>query len=132
MKLSLILPAAMLLPFAGACAPTNADHARETRAPAATAVGEPVSCLPTSSIRGTKVWDDSTIDFQTVDGRTYRNTLNVPCPQLGFEERFAYQTSIGRLCSADIITVLSGGSGGVSRGASCGLSQFVPIEVAKN
>lgn len=131
MKLSPILPIA-LLPLAVACAPTDTDQPRDIRAPAATVVGEPISCLSTSTIRSTKVWDDSTIDFETVNGRTYRNTLDVPCPQLGFEERFAYQTSIGRLCSADIITVLNGGGGSVGRGASCGLSQFVPVEVAKN
>jgi hypothetical protein len=129
MKFSPILPAALLLPLAVACAPTNADQARDIRAPAATVVGEPVSCLSTSNIRSTKVWDDYTIDFETVNGRTYRNTFDHGCPRLGFEERFAYQTSINRLCSADIITVLDSGGG---RGASCGLSQFVPIEVAKN
>jgi hypothetical protein len=127
MKLSLILPAA-LLPLAAACAPANADAPRDIRAPTATVAGEAVNCLSTTNIRNTKVWDDYTIDFETRNGRTYRNALDNRCPQLGFEERFAYETSISQLCSTDIITVLYSGG---TRGASCGLGQFVPVEVAK-
>jgi hypothetical protein len=127
MKLSQILPAT-LLPLAAACAPTNPDAPRDIRAPAATVTGEPVSCISSNLIRNTKVWDDYTIDFEMRNGRTYRNTLDHRCPELGFEERFAYKTSVSQLCSTDIITVLHSGG---SRGGSCGLGQFVPIEVAK-
>lgn len=127
MKLTLILPA-VLLPLAVACAPNPAGEARDIRAPAATAIGEPVNCLTSTNIQNTKVWDDYTIDFETRNGRTYRNTLANRCPGLGFEERFAYKTSISQLCSTDIITVLYSSG---DRGASCGLGQFVPVEVAK-
>jgi hypothetical protein len=127
MKPSHILPA-ILLPLAAACAPNPSNQARDIRAPAATAIGEPVNCISSSNIQNTKVWDDYTIDFETRNGRTYRNTLDNRCPGLGFEERFAYKTSISQLCSTDIITVLYSGG---TRGASCGLGQFVPIEVAK-
>ena len=127
MKLSPILPA-VLLPLAAACAPNPANEARDIRAPAATVTGEPVSCLSSTNIQNTKVWDDYTIDFEMRNGDTYRNTFDNRCPGLGFEERFAYKTSISRLCSTDIITVLHSDG---HRGASCGLGQFVPVEVAE-
>jgi hypothetical protein len=109
----------------GACA-AETDTTADIRAPAATAIGEPVSCIQTNTIRGTRVHDDRTIDFEMTNGRTYRNTLPIRCSGLGFEERFAYKTTIGRLCSTDTITVLQ--SGGIN-GPTCGLGEFVPVQL---
>lgn len=88
---------------------------------AATMPGKPLSCIPISRIRATHVRDDRTIDFELDNGRTMRNTLPYSCPQLAFEETFSYTTSLDKLCSTDIITVLVSGN---SRGASCGLGSF--------
>jgi hypothetical protein len=82
-------------------------------------------CVLLQNIRQTNVIDDSTIDFIMRDGKTLRNTLPHGCPQLGFERAFTYQTTITQLCSVDIITVLFQ-SGGIRRGASCGLGKFSP------
>ena len=128
MTYRLILPA-VLLPLIAACAPSDAPREPVIRAPAATVVGDPVNCLSTNRIRTTHVHDDYTIDFETSDGKLYRNTLANRCPTLGFEERFGYETSVGQLCRVDIIRVLD--SNGRS-GASCGLGQFVPVELVKN
>jgi hypothetical protein len=87
--------------------------------------GPPVSCISSHNIRETRVRDDSTIDFYMNGGKVYRNKLPNSCPQLGFEERFGYETSIDQLCSVDIIHVLY--SGPPMQGASCGLGQFQPI-----
>ena len=96
----------------------------EVRAPAVEIAGAPERCIQTSRIQRTTVHDDRTIDFHL--GRdVYRNTLPARCPGLGFEERFAYQTTIGQLCSSDTITVLQ--SGGGVRGPTCGLGEFVPV-----
>jgi hypothetical protein len=92
---------------------------------AAKPVGKAESCIPLHTIRNTRVRSDSVIDFYTHGRKVYRNTLPHSCPQLGFEERFSYQTSLSQLCSTDIITVLTGP--GISRGASCGLGQFQPV-----
>ena len=121
------LLATALLPLAAACAPTEAAGERDIRAPAATAIGEPENCVTRTNIRTTRVWDDYTIDFEMTGGRTYRNTLDNRCGGLGFEERFGYETSLNQLCSTDIIHVLYSDA---RRGASCGLGQFVPVEVA--
>lgn len=88
--------------------------------------GRPVDCLFIPQIRETRVRSDQVIDFYTLGGKVYRNTLPNRCPRLGFEERFAYKTSLSRLCSVDIITVFSTGAGGMP-GPSCGLGQFQPI-----
>ena len=88
-------------------------------------VGDAVDCIPLHSIRNTRVRDDRTIDFYMDGRKVYRNTLPNSCPQLGFEEKFLYKTSLSQLCSVDIITVLT--SPGISQGASCGLGKFQPI-----
>ena len=88
--------------------------------------GKPESCIQLNRIRETRVRDDSTIDFYMTGRQVYRNHLPNSCPQLGFEERFAYSTSLSVLCSTDIITVLYS-SPNLSRGASCGLGHFQPV-----
>ena len=97
--------------------------------PPATPIGEAKSCIPLRSIQSTSVHGDNVIDFHMLGKKVYRNTLPHSCPQLGFEERFTYATSLSELCSTDIITVLY--SSGIQRGASCGLGQFQPVELIK-
>ncbi len=118
----------LLLTTAFLAAATAAD-ARTREVPAATPNGEAVNCLRLTDIRETRVRSDSVIDFITSRGKVYRNTLPNSCPSLGFEQRFAYQTSLSQLCSVDIITVLY--TGPLQRGASCGLGQFQPVQLAK-
>lgn len=96
----------------------------------ATPVGEPESCISLNRIRRTEVHDDRTIDFHMSGGETYRNTLPRDCNGLGFEESFSYRTSLSRLCSTDIITVVRTG-GGATGGPSCGLGQFQPVELSE-
>ena len=62
-------------------------------------------------------------------GKIYRNALPYSCPQLGFEEKFLYKTSVGALCSVDTITVLHDG---LNQGATCGLGQFQPVKLVKH
>ena len=97
-------------------------------APVATPNGEAKDCLRLLDIRETRVRDDRTIDFFLRSGQVYRNTLPGTCPQLGFEERYIYQTSLAQLCSTDIITVLV--SPNFLRGASCGLGKFQPVKLS--
>ncbi len=108
---------------------TSAVARDRNAVPVAKPIGEPVSCVQISRISSTRVHGDSTIDFHMNGRKVYRNTLPMSCPGLGFEERFFYKTSIGQLCSVDIITVLQ--SPGLSRGASCGLGKFQPVEIVK-
>ena len=105
--------------------PDAVPRAQQTMIP----TGPAQSCVDTIRIRTTTVIDDQTIDFIMTDGTVFRNTLPSRCPGLGFEQAFSYSTSINRLCSVDIITVLNQG-GGIQRGASCGLGQFVPVKQA--
>ena len=103
-----------------------AGGASAAATPAGRVVGEPVNCIQTSRIRNTAVHGDEIIDFEMLGGPTYRVTLPNRCPSLGFEKRFAYATTIGQLCSTDIIYVLYSDG---QRGAGCGLGQFLPIEL---
>ena len=101
------------------------------RVPAATPVGPPLTCLRLADIRESRVRSDRIIDFYTHSrGRVYRVELPQACPQLGFEQRFSYATSLDRLCSTDIITVLQQTGGSLDRGASCGMGQFQPVTLA--
>ena len=124
MKPNLVLAA--LVVSLGACAET-ADTTAEVRAPAVEVLGEPTNCITVSRIRTTVVHDDYTIDFHLTGGDIYRNTLPARSPSLGFEERFAYETSAGSLCAVDTITVIESGAG---RGLRCGLGPFVPVRYA--
>jgi hypothetical protein len=99
--------------------------------PEARETGPAVSCVQISQIRESRVRNDRVIDFRTTGKRWYRNTLPYSCPSLGFEERFAYKTSINQLCSVDVITVLQSSGSGLHRGASCGLGKFQPVELIK-
>ena len=119
MRLALIAAA---LPLA-ACT-VQPEREREIRAPAIQVTGEPVSCIQTSRIQNTVVHDDYTIDFEMAGDTIYRNTLPYRCFSLGFEERFAHESTIGQLCKVDTITVLHSDG---ARGASCGLGEFLPI-----
>ena len=119
MRLSpaLILAAGLV----ASCAPTPPPPA-----PAAapqTAAAQTRSCVDLARISEARVVNDRTIDFHMRDGTVLRNDLPNSCPSLGFEKAFTYSTSISRLCSTDIITVIHTG-GGPRTGASCGLGTF--------
>lgn len=95
----------------------------------ATPTGPAVNCIPLTGIEETKVRSDRVIDFiMRSRDRVYRVTLDQPCPELGFEQRFLYETSLSELCSADIITVFH--TSPPMRGASCGLAPFQPVTLA--
>ncbi|WP_339692994.1 hypothetical protein [uncultured Parasphingorhabdus sp.] len=91
-------------------------------------VGEAKSCINRSSIRSTDVIDDQTIDFKMRNGDIYRNRLPNKCSGLAFEEAFSYKTSTNRLCSVDIIHVLSQTGGRLDSRGACGLGKFQQIE----
>ena len=132
MRMLIALPLPLLL-IACATSPEQIaarEEAQAARVPAATPTGPAESCVQTSRIRQTHVRNDRVIDFEMIGGEVYRNTLPQSCPRLGFEERFAYKTQIGQLCSVDTITVF-GTSPGVD-GPTCGLGTFQPVALAKN
>jgi hypothetical protein len=136
---ALSVTSAALIALAGCATPQERQAAAQADADAATLnaagtayadgaalAGKSENCIQTRNIRSTKVRSDRVIDFEMQGGKTMRNVLPYSCPSLGFEERFAYTTSIAQLCSVDLITVLQ--APGLSRGASCGLGAFQPIE----
>jgi hypothetical protein len=93
-----------------------------------TPVGEAENCISVTTIRSTKVIDDSTIDFKTAGGKVYRNTLPHSCPGLGFEQRFSYRTSTSQLCNVDTIRVLHSYGGRLEEAGGCGLGKFQPMQ----
>ena len=105
---------------------TSSDEIKEVRA-----VGQPINCVSLSRIRDTNIVDDRTIDFKMAGGKTYRNTLSRSCPNLKFEDRFSYRTSISQLCNVDMIRVLENWGGGLREGPGCGLGKFQQIEQVK-
>ena len=123
--------AASALVIAGCAAQQNALAEEAEPWQQARVVGEAQSCIPLQQIRDTTVRDDQTIDFRMSGGRTYRNTLPARCGGLGAERRFSYATSTSQLCSSDIITVLREPIGTAS-GPSCGLGDFVPVEIPES
>jgi hypothetical protein len=95
----------------------------------------PVDCIIVSNIDQTEAIDDHTIIFEMRGRRVYRNTLPRECPGLERENRIGFETRTSRLCSTDTITVLEdfgfgGGVGGLRRGFTCRLGEFVPMSPA--
>lgn len=90
------------------------------------ATGEVKRCITLNRIQSTRVLDGQTIFFKMRGRKHYVNRMDRNCPQLDREERFMYKTSIGQLCSIDIITVLD--SFGRSW-ASCGLGKFEEVKL---
>lgn len=109
----------------------GAAASEKGKVPDATPDGKPLECLQNSQVRDTQVRSDQVIDFFTNGGKVYRNTLDYPCPQLGFEKRFSHKSTLDEYCSTDTITVLLN-EGGLRRGATCGLGQFQPVKLVKH
>jgi hypothetical protein len=123
-----VLPLVLAPLVLTACAQGDA---REDPVPPAQVTGPPETCIPINVIATTRIRSDSIIDFIAHDKRAWRVTLSSPCPTLKSENKFAYETSLSHLCNTDIITVLHDYASGIQRGASCGLSPFVPVTLPK-
>jgi hypothetical protein len=124
-----LLLAAVPAAFAGFFASAASDN-RPAPRPAADVVGAPTSCVQLSQIRETRVRDDWTIDFVSGGDRVWRNALTQRCPGLRAANAITYETSLSQLCNTDIVYVLET-AGGLHRGPSCSLGQFVPVKIRK-
>lgn len=91
----------------------------------------PQDCVILQLVDQTDVIDDQNIIFTLRNHKVYRNTLPRKCPNLAREGRFMYQTTTGRLCSIDTITVLEQFGVGLNRGFTCRLGEFVPLSPAE-
>lgn len=87
----------------------------------------PRDCIVVSSIDETDALDDQNLVFKMRGDRIFKNHLPRRCPGLERENRIAYQTRGGRLCSIDTITVLEQSGIGFRNGFTCRLGEFVPM-----
>jgi hypothetical protein len=87
-----------------------------------------VQCISLTRVTRTQILDDQTILFYMRGQKTYSNHLRRDCPGLDEKARFAYQTTNGRLCNNDMITLLERGSG-LNAGITCRLGEFLPAAV---
>ena len=113
------VPRAAVLALLVVAAPAFAQDGELDRAP--------TECISTASIARTKIVDDQTIIFHMRGKRAYLNYLDRKCPSLERQERFAYQSTGGRLCDNDMITVLEQWGARLAPGFSCPLGEFQPI-----
>ncbi|HLT91080.1 MAG TPA: hypothetical protein VKZ85_09070 [Woeseiaceae bacterium] len=88
---------------------------------------EAVHCVRIQNIRDIDIVNDRTLVFRMRNGDVYRNDLPRRCPGLDRRDPLMYRTSVGQLCSVDIITVLEDWGFGFAPGVSCGLGMFEPI-----
>ena len=91
----------------------------------------PQDCITVSRIDQTEALDDQNILFRMRGNQVFRNHLPRRCPGLERENRIAYRTSVGRLCSIDTITVLEQFGVGFRDGFTCRLGEFVPLSPAE-
>jgi hypothetical protein len=91
----------------------------------------PRDCITVSRIDQTEALDDQNILFRMRGKEVFRNHLPRKCPGLERENRIAYRTTAGRLCSIDTITVLEQWGVGFRDGFTCRLGEFVPLSPAE-
>lgn len=109
-----VLAAGLALPVAAQEEePSYDDNARE--------------CINLRQLRRTEVIDDRNILFYMSGSVVYHNILPRQCGGLAREDRFSYQTSVGRLCRIDWINVLYDDPYGLREGSRCGLGLFHKI-----
>ena len=85
-------------------------------------------CISLRHVRRTKVVDDRNVLFYMSGKTVYHNVLPRSCSGLAREDRFSYQTSIGRLCRLDQISVLYNDPFGMRAGNRCSLGAFQKID----
>lgn len=88
---------------------------------------EAMHCIRIQGIDDIDIVDSDTMVFRMRGGEVYRNELPRECPGLRQDDTLMYRSSVGQLCSVDIVTVLEDWGFGFSPGASCGLGMFHPI-----
>ena len=85
-------------------------------------------CISLRNVRRTEVVDDRNVLFYMRGSTVYHNILPRKCGGLAREDRFSYQTSVGRLCRLDHIRVLYNDAFGLREGNRCSLGVFHKID----
>jgi hypothetical protein len=124
MTLRKMLPLLLLVGMAGpGLAQDDADDADQMEERDLDAV----QCVRINDIDDIDIVDSDTLIFHMRGDTVYRNDLPHRCPGLKADDTLMYRSSVGRLCSIDIVTVLEDWGFGFAPGASCGLGMFQPI-----
>ena len=84
-------------------------------------------CIDTRRISNTRIVDKQNILFYMRGGVIYHNELPRACMGLRNGKTISYRTSLSRLCSNDLITLLDNFGMGMSRGPSCAIGKFRPV-----
>ena len=84
-------------------------------------------CIDTRRISTTRIVDKQNILFYMRGGDIYHNELPRECMGLRSGKTISYRTSLSRLCSNELITMLENFGTGMSRGPSCAIGKFRPV-----
>ena len=84
-------------------------------------------CIDTRRISNTRIVDEQNILFYMRGGDIFHNELPRACMGLRNGKTISYRTSLSRLCSNDLITLLDSFGMGMSRGPSCAIGKFRPV-----
>jgi hypothetical protein len=84
-------------------------------------------CVRINDIEKIDIVDADTLVFRMRRGKVYKNELPHRCPGLRSNDTLMYRSSVGQLCSVDVVTILEDWGFGFAPGASCGLGMFEPI-----
>jgi Family of unknown function (DUF6491) len=84
-------------------------------------------CIDTRRISSTRIVDNQNILFYMRGSDIYHNELPRACMGLRSGKTISYRTSLSRLCSNDLITLLDSFGMGMSRGPSCAIGKFRPV-----
>lgn len=127
MRLALVFLLATL--SVAVCAQEDEDSAAERAAELDFDLDDDsVRCIQAVSIRRIRAIDESTVAFYMSGNRVYLNFLPRRCRGMVRNQRFAYETSSGRLCRQDRISVIYD-TGARDVGLPCPIGDFHPAEV---
>lgn len=88
--------------------------------------GPPVNCINRAHVRGFRVIDDQTIDFERNRNQVWRNRLPFRCDGLAFGQKIRVNSRTSQICNLDSITPM--GMGSSMARANCPLGQFQPMK----
>ena len=103
LSLPLLIAAIGLAAAPASAAPRLSPEAKLARALEGREAGAPVDCILLRDIRGSRIIDRTAIIYETIGGILYVNRPDAGAGSLNRDDVLVTKTTIGQLCSVDVV-----------------------------